>query len=101
MTLQGLIPGFYEKMTRGSSQENTNTMGSSKNKNCVLHLSEEPCTKKNNDLEGVKKDWFPHFNAWKKVRNGSDEQDNTVLLLCPCHTQWFPIFRQTLQPGYI
>ena len=57
----------------GPSQEDQNTLESSKYEFYALHLSNESFPKNVIDLEGVKNDWFPlmysEFNVWKKVGN--------------------------------
>ena len=68
-----------------SSQEDPNTLGSSKYKYYVLHLSNELFPRDASDLEGAKNELFPpmypDFNVWKKVGNYSAVQDNTLLQL--------------------
>ena len=80
-----------------SSQEDPYTLGVSKYKFYVLHLSNESFPKNVSDLEGVKNVLFsplyPDFNVWKKVVNYSSVQDNRVL-------QKLPTFFQTLKSGY-
>ena len=66
-----------------SSQEDPNTLGSSKYKYYVPHLLNELFPKIIADSEGVKNQlfppMFPDFNVWKKVGNYSAVQDYTVL----------------------
>ena len=66
-----------------SSQEDPNTLGSSKYKYYVLHLSNELFPKNGIDLEGIKNELFPlmypDFNVWKKVGNYFCVQDDAVL----------------------
>ena len=70
-----------------SSQEDPNTLGSSKYKYYVLHLRNEPFPRNVSDLEVVKNEPFPllypDFDAWKKVGGYSVVQDNTVMQLLP------------------
>ena len=70
-----------------SSQEDPNTLGSSKYKFYVLHLSNELFPRNVSDLEDVKNELFPllyhDFNVWKEVGNYNGVQDNTVLQLLP------------------
>ena len=58
-----------------SSQEDPNTLGSSKYNCYVLHLSNELFPRNVSDLEGVKNEPFPLlcpvFNGWKNVGNYS------------------------------
>ena len=81
-----------------SSQEDPDTLGSSKYKYYVLHLSKEPFPKNVCDLEVVKTAkislLYADFNVWKKVGNYCCVQDDTVLLL-------LPTFFQTLKSGYM
>ena len=74
-----------------SSQEDPDTLGVSKYRFYVLHLSNESFPKNVSDLEGVKNELFPlmypDFNVWKKVGNYSAVQDNTVLQLLPTFFQ--------------
>ena len=90
----GSVKGHH----RCSSQEDPNTLGSSKYKYYVLHLSNELFPKNVSDLEVVKNELFPllypDFNAWKKVGSYSAVQDNTVM-------QLLPTFFQTLNSGYM
>jgi len=93
-----LYVGSVKGHHRCSSQEDPNTLGSSKYKYYVLHLSNEPFPRNVGDLEVVKNELFhllyPDFNVWKKVGSYSAVQDNTVM-------QLLPTFFQTLKPGYI
>merc|ERR1711954_429946 len=70
-----------------SSQEDPDTLGSSKYKYYVLHLLKEPFPKKVSDLEVVKTArislLYADFNVWKKVGNYCCVQDDPVLLLLP------------------
>ena len=79
----GSVKGHH----RCSSQEDPDTLGSSKYKYYVLYLSNELFPRNICDLEGVKNEPFsllyPDFNVWKKVSNYSVVQDNTVLQLLP------------------
>ena len=74
-----------------SSHENTDTMGSSKYKCYVRHLSNEPFPEKIHDLEGVKNDCFPlmypDFNVWKKVGNRCF---TCIILHCTVVSYFFP-----------
>ena len=82
-----LYVGSVKGCHRCSSQEDPHTLGSSKYKYYVLHLSNEPFPKNVSDLEVVKNELFPllypDFNAWKKVGSYSAVQDNTVMQLLP------------------
>ena len=93
-----LYVGSVKGCHRCSSQEDPHTLGSSKYKYYVLHLSNEPFPKNVSDLEGVKNEPFPllypDFNVWKKVGNYSVVQDPSVL-------QLLPTFFQTLESGNI
>ena len=93
-----LYVGSVNWCHRCSSQEDPHTLGSSKYKYYVLHLSNEPFPKNVSDLEVVKNELFPllypDFNAWKKVGSYSAVQDNTVM-------QLLPTFFQTLNSGYM
>ena len=68
-----LYVGSVKGHHRCSSQEDPNTLGSSKYKYYVLHLSNELFPRNVSDLEGVKNELFPlmypDFNVWKKVGN--------------------------------
>ena len=65
------------------SKEDPDTLGSSKYKYYVLHLSKEPFPKNVSDLEVVKTArislLYADFNVWKKVGNYCCMQDATVL----------------------
>ena len=81
-----------------SSQEDPYTLGVSKYKFYVLHLSNESFPKNVINPEVVKTDlfslMFPDFNVCKKVGNNCCMQEKTVL-------QLLPTFFQTLKSGYI
>ena len=81
-----------------SSQEDPDTLESSKYKYYVPHLSKELFPKTISALKVVKTDCFSlmclDFNVWKKVGNYCCMQDYTVLLL-------LPTFLQTLKSGYM
>ena len=68
-----------------SSQEDPDTLGPSKYKYYVLHLSKESFPINISDLEVIKPEgfslMFPDFNVWKKVGNYCCVPNNTVLLL--------------------
>ena len=74
-----------------SSQEDPDTLGSSKYKYYVLHLSKESFPINISDLEVIKPEgfslMFPDFNVWKKVGHYCCVSDNTVLLLLPTFFQ--------------
>ena len=79
----GSVKGHH----RCSSQEDPDTLGSSKYKYYVLYLSNELFPKNVCYLEGVKNEpfplFYPDFNVWKKLGNYSAVQDNTVLQMLP------------------
>ena len=81
-----------------SSQENSDTLGPSKYRYYVLHLSKEFFLKNVSNLEVAKIYRFyllyAYFNVWKKVGNYCCMLDNRVLLL-------LPKFFQTLKLGNI
>ena len=93
-----LYLGSGKRQHWGSSQEDPDTLESSKYKYYVLHLSKELFHKTVSALKVVQTDCFSlmclKFNVWKKVGNYCFMQDNTVL-------QLFPTFFQTLKLGYI
>ena len=98
---KALYMGSVKRWHWGSTQEDPDTLGSSKYKCYVLHLSNEPFPENVSDLEGVKNHCFPlmypDFNVWKKVGN----RCFTVLLVLSCTPLKFPTFFQTLKSGNI
>ena len=70
---KALYLGSVKRWHWCSSEKDPPSLGSSKYKYYVLHLSKEPFPKNISDLEVVKTDSFslmyPDFNVWKKVGN--------------------------------
>ena len=83
--------GSVKGCHRCSSQEDPHTLGSSKYKYYVLHLSNEPFPKNVSDLKVVKNELFPllypDLYVLKKVGNYSVVQDNTELHLFPTYSR--------------